>query len=311
MEALFNILIFPGFLFLVIFSFLAEFLDRKLHARLQNRVGPPWYQPVADFIKLLAKEDIVPEDANPTMFKLVPMFALTAVISSIFYIPLWGKDALFSFKGDVIVVLYLLTLPTLSFFIGGWYSTSLFARIGSVRTIIQLFAYEVPLFMSVLSAVLLANTWSLSETAKFYSEHHWYWVFNLISFFVALIALMGKLEKSPFDIPEAETEIVAGTFTEYSGRLLAFFRLTLNIEMIVGASLLAAVFLPFWLDVNPFLGFVIFAMKVLFIVGLISIARTIFARMRIDQMISFCWKFIVPLTLLQVVINLILKDILL
>ncbi|TBR17411.1 NADH-quinone oxidoreductase subunit H, partial [bacterium] len=144
MEALFNILIFPGFLFLVIFSFLAEFLDRKLHARLQNRVGPPWYQPVADFIKLLAKEDIVPQDANPTMFKLVPMFALTAVISSIFYIPLWGKDALFSFKGDVIVVLYLLTLPTLSFFIGGWYSTSLFARIGSVRTIIQLFAYEVP-----------------------------------------------------------------------------------------------------------------------------------------------------------------------
>ncbi len=180
-----------------------------------------------------------------------------------------------------------------------------------MRAITQLFAYEVPLFMSILGPALMANTWSLSEMAVFYSKHPWYCIFNILGFVIALVAMLGKLEKVPFDIPEAETEIVGGTFTEYSGRLLAFFRLTLNIEMIVGASLLAAVFLPFWLDVNPFLGFVIFAMKVLFIVGLISIARTIFARMRIDQMISFCWKFIVPLTLLQVVINLILKDILL
>ena len=311
MISLFNIIIFPGFIFLILFSFFAEFVDRKLHARLQNRIGPPWYQPVADFIKLVAKEEIIPQDANPVMFKLMPLVALSATVCAFFYIPLWSADAVYSFKGDVIVVLYLLTIPTLSFFIGGWYSTSLFARIGSVRTITQLFAYEVPLFMSILSPVLLANTWSLSEMAKFYSEHPTYWLFNSISFFVALIALLGKLEKSPFDIPEAETEIVAGTFTEYGGKLLAFFRLTLNVEMVVGASLLAAVFLPFWLNVNPVFGFAIFIMKVLFIVGLISVSRTIFARMRIDQMVSFCWKYVVPLALIQTVINLILKDIIL
>ncbi len=307
MFALFSIFIFPGFLFLSIFGLLAEYIDRKIYARLQNRIGPPWFQPLADFIKLLAKEDIIPCEANVRMFTLAPLFALTATICSIFYIPTFGINAAYYFNGDIIVVLYLLTIPTLTFFIGGWYSTSLYARIGSVRTITQLFAYEVPLFLGILSPALLANTWSLSEMTLFYNQHQWFWLFNLIGFAVSITALLGKLEKTPFDIPEAETEIVAGSFTEYSGRLLAFFRLTIDIELIVGASLLAAVFLPFWLAVDPFIGFAIFIGKVLFIVALLSLLRTIVARLRIDQMIEFCWRYVAPLALLQVFINLILK----
>lgn len=307
MFALFSIFIFPGFLFLSIFGLLAEFIDRKICARLQNRIGPPWFQPLADFIKLLGKEDIVPTEANIHMFTLAPIFAITATVCSIFYIPIWGTDALYSFNGDIIAVLYLLTIPTLTFFIGGWYSTSLYARIGAVRAITQLFAYEVPLFMAILASALLADTWSLSEMAAFYSRHPWYWCFNLIGFGVSLIALLGKLEKTPFDIPEAETEIVAGSFTEYSGRLLAFFRLTIDIEMIVCASLFAAVFLPFGLTLDPFIGFAVYMLKVLLVVALLSLLRTIVARLRIDQMIRFCWKYVAPLALLQIVINLILK----
>ncbi len=311
LGALFYILVFPGFLFLVFSGLAAEFIDRKIYARLQNRVGPPWFQPLADFIKLLAKEDIVPVESNANMFRVAPVFALTAAITAFFYIPLWNKQALFSFNGDVIVVLYLLTLPTLAFFIGGWYSTSLYSRLGAVRSLMQLFAYEVPLFMGILASALLADTWSLKEMAVFYTLHPWFWVFNLTGFSVSLISLLGKLEKVPFDIPEAETEVVAGGFTEYSGRMLAYLRLTLDIEMVVGSALLAMVFLPFGLDIGPGLGFIVYILKIIFIISLIALLRTVVARLRIDQMINFCWKYLVPLALLQILLNLILKGTLL
>ena len=310
-ASLLQILIFPGFLFLSVFGLACEYFDRKLHARLQNRVGPPYFQPLADFIKLAAKEDVIPEDANPRMFKMMPVFALTSTVTAFFYIPLWRQNGMYSFTGDLIVVLYLLTIPTLAFFLGGWYSTSLYSKIGAVRSITQLFAYEVPLFVSILSAALLAGTWSLKEMAIFYTARPWYWTFNLLGFFVSLVALLGKLEKVPFDIAEAETEIVAGTFTEYSGRLLALFRLGIDIEAIVGASLLAAVFLPFGFMLSPVLGFVVYLLKVLFIVALLTLARTVFARLRIDQMMELCWKYIAPLAFIQLLIVLILKGALL
>lgn len=306
-RSLFAILIFPGFLFVSIFGIFAEYVDRKLHARLQNRVGPPWFQPLADFIKLLGKEEFTPTEANATMFRVAPAFALASAVTAFLYIPLWNTRALFSFDGDVIVVLYLLTLPTMAIFIGGWYSTSLFAKIGSVRALTQLFAYEIPLFIGILSAALLANTWSLYEITSFYNNKPLLWLCNIIGFIVSLIALLGKLEKVPFDAPEAETEIVAGAFTEYSGRYLALFRLALDVEMVAGAALLAAVFFPHGFGLNIILRFIIFIVEVLFIVGLIALLRTIFARLRIDQMIRFCWKYMVPLGILQLLINLVVK----
>jgi NADH-quinone oxidoreductase subunit H len=311
MNSLFALLIFPGFLFLSIFAMIAEFADRKIYARLQNRVGPPFFQPLADFIKLLAKEEIVPEDANPQMFKLAPLFAIAAVVTAAIYIPMWQIGSLFSFTGDAIVVLYLLTIPTMAFFIGGWYSSSLFARIGSVRAVVALFSYEVPLFMGILASAMLADSWSLSGITLFYSKHPWFWLFNLIGFGVSLTALLGKLEKGPFDIPEAETEIVAGAFTEYSGRFLAILRMVIDIEMVVGASLLAAVFLPFGLNLIPAAGIVLYVIKVLFVVALLSLMRTVVARLRIDQMIEFCWKYLVPLAMLQLLINFVLKGVIL
>ncbi len=305
--ALFCILIFPGFLFLSAVSLFAEYFDRKLYARLQNRVGPPWFQPLADFIKLLGKEDVVPEEADRTMFDLSPVFALAAVIVAFFYIPMWGARALYSFSGDLIVVLYLLTIPTLTFFLGGWYSRSLFSTIGAVRSITQLFAYEIPLFVAILAPAMLANTWSLSEVAAYYYAHPFFWPINLIAFGVALVALLGKLERVPFDIPEAETEIVAGSFTEYSGRLLAYFRMAIDIETVVGASLLAAVFLPFGLGLPPPLGFILYLAKIFAIIVALTLFRTVFARLRIDQMVEFCWKWVAPIAFLQILINLVLK----
>jgi NADH-quinone oxidoreductase subunit H len=284
-------------------------VDRKLHAKLQNRIGPPWYQPFADFIKLISKGDIVPEQADATVFTLMPIIAFTATLTAFFCIPLWQMRSLYPFNGDLIVVLYLLTIPTLTFFLGGWYSRSVFSMIGAARSIIQLFAYEIPLFLSILAPAMLAGTLSLSEMTIFYSNHFWLAILNLIDFAIALVALLGKLEKTPFDIPEAETEIVAGSFTEYSGRLLAFFRISIDMEMVAGSSLLAAVFLRFGLSLGPALGFILYLVKVLFVVALLSLARTIFARLRIDQMINLCWKYIAPVAFLQLIVDLVVKGI--
>jgi NADH-quinone oxidoreductase subunit H len=304
---LFYMLVFPGFLFLIVLALLAEYVDRKLCARLQNRIGPPWFQPLADLIKLAAKEELVPQQADTWTFKLVPLFALTAIVTAFLYIPLWGRQAAYSFPGDVIVVLYLLTIPTVTFFLGGWYSRSVYSMLGAARSIMQLFAYEVPLFLCILAPALLANTWSLSDMARFYGDHPVYALLNLIGLAVSLVALLGKLERVPFDIPEAETEIVAGSFTEYTGRLLALFRLAIGVEMVVGATLLAAVFLPFGLGYGSEVGFVLYLVKVLVIVVVLSVLRTVFARLRIDQMINFCWQVVAPIAFLQLLIDLVAK----
>ncbi|NMC63237.1 MAG: NADH-quinone oxidoreductase subunit H [SAR324 cluster bacterium] len=310
LESLFSLLIFPGFLFLMFAGFLVEFVDRKLYARFQNRQGPPWYQPAADFIKLSSKEEIIPENASPTMFKLMPIVAIAAVVTPFFCIPLHNSTALMSFRGDLIVIMYLLTIPTVTFFLGGWHSTSLFATIGSVRALTQLFAYEVPLFLALLAPAILAKTWSVSEIAQFFNSSPWYFpLFNIGAFMVAIIAIQGKLERVPFDIPEAETEIVGGAFTEYNGRLLALFRMAIDIEFVVVASLLAAIFLP-WTPKNmPFLAFGVYILKVFAIICVSALIRSVMARIRIEQMVAICWKYVAPIALVQILVNIILSGV--
>ncbi len=311
MNALLNllsILVFPGMIFLVLLGLAGQFVDRKLYARLQNRVGPPWYQPVADLFKLLGKEAVVPEEADRRMFTSAPVFALAAVIAAYLYIPLWNVHPVLAFQGDLVVVLYLLLIPTLTFFLGGWYSRSIFSTLGAVRSITQLFAYEIPLLIALFSPALLANTWSISGITAWYGAHPWLWLVNLLGLAVGLVTLLGKLERVPFDAPEAETEIVAGSFTEYSGRYLAFFRLAIDSEAIVSSSLLAAVFLPFGMGLPAWLGVLVYLAKVGSILSLLALLRTVFARLRMDQMISFCWRYVAPLAFLQVIIDLVVKE---
>ncbi len=307
LTALFLVLVFPGLAFLSTFGLVAEYVDRKLYARFQNRIGPPWFQPLADFVKLLGKETIIPAEADARVFKAIPAVAMAAVVTAMLYIPVWNHRSLLGFQGDLIVVVYLLTIPTLTFFLAGWASTSLYAAMGAVRSLTQLFAYEVPLYMALLAPALLAGTWSLEEMARWYTEHPAWMLANVLGFLVAVVALQGKLEKVPFDIPEAETEIVGGTFTEYSGRLLAVFRMAIDMELVVGAALLTAVFLPFGLGLHPVVVFVLFLAKVLFLVALAALLRALFARLRIEQMVDFCWRILMPAALLQLLVNVVLS----
>lgn len=305
--SLFHIFVFPGFLFLSLVSLVFEYVDRKLYARLQNRVGPPWYQPLADIVKLVSKESIVPANADHFVFKAIPVFAMAATYTAFLYIPITGTQSLYPFESDLIVVLYFLTIPTLTFFLAGWFSTSLYAEIGSIRAMTQFFSYEVPLYMALLGPALLAGSWSISGITAFYQANPLLTLVNIPGLFVTLIATQGKLERAPFDIPDAETEIVGGTFTEYSGKLLAMFRMTVDSELVVMAALISAIFFPFYIPGSALLGLLVFLVKVFVVVILLTIMRAVLARVRIDQMVSFCWKVLAPVSLAQILIDLIVK----
>jgi NADH-quinone oxidoreductase subunit H len=304
--ALAYILVFPGFAFLTVYGFFLHWLDRKLAAVMQNRVGPPWYQAVADFVKLLAKETIIPDACDTVMFRVLPYFAIAAIVTSMIMLPVW-TDALYPFQGDLVVVIYLLTIPTVTFFLAGWSSTSPYAMIGAMRVLTQLFAYEVPLMLSLIGPAIIAGTWSITEIAGFFTGHKALMPAQIPGLFVALMALQGKLERLPFDIPHAKNEIVGGQFTEYSGRLLAFFNLAIDMELVVGAALINAVFLGGTLGAGGLLGLGVFLVKTLAVVFLLTLTRVLMARIRIDQMVRFCWQVLAPLSLAQILLDIFLK----
>jgi NADH-quinone oxidoreductase subunit H len=316
LKTVLYLIVYPGVLFLFIYSTFVEWFDRKVYARLQNRMGPTHtgrfglLQPIADFVKLMSKEDIVPDKADKTLFTLLPIFGLAIVATAGLLLPVWhtnpAQPGFNSFPGDIIILLYLLSLPTLIFFLAGWSSTNFFSTIGGSRVLTMLFGYEVPLFLSVLSPALLAGSWRLAEIAAFYRQHPILILPNLIGFAVALVCVQAKLERTPFDIPHAETEIVGGTFTEYSGRKLAFFRLMTDIELVVSAGLLATVFLGGF-GGGAFLGFLQFIGKTLAVIFLLSLMRAVTGRIRIDQVVSFAWKYLAPLAVLQLLIAIFIK----
>jgi len=313
------LLVYPGLVFLFVYSTFCEWFDRKVYARLQNRMGPTHtgrfglLQPIADFFKLMAKEDVVPEAADKRLFSVLPVIGLAVVSTAGLLLPVWnfdlGNPGWTSFSGDIIVVLYLLSLPTLILFLAAWSSTNLFATIGGSRVLTMLFGYEVPLFLSVLSPAILADSWRLAEIAAFYQAKPLLLLANLLGFLIAVVAVQAKLERTPFDIPHAETEIVGGTFTEYSGKKLALFRLTFDIEMVVASGLLATVFLGGFPG-GAVIGFVHFAVKTLFVIFLLSLLRALTSRIRIDQVVSFSWKYLAPLAVLQLLVTILLKGLL-
>lgn len=292
--------------FLLIYATILQFFDRKLYARLQNRIGPPWYQPVADFFKLIGKQTLIPSGANKTMFRVIPLFALAAVATAFMMLPVWGNAALVSFEGDVIVVLYLMAIPSLAMFLAGWYSRSLYATIGASRVVTQIFAYEAPLFLCALAPTLISGTWSISSNLQFYSQRPLLALINLPAAVAMLVTVQCKLERTPFDAPEAETEIVSGPMVEYGGRYLAIFKLSKDCELVTLSSVFAAIFLPFTSGVK-WADFILYIAKTLAVLVALCLARAATARLRTEQIVSLCYRVLLPVGILQLVINLVVR----
>lgn len=308
-TALIQIFLFPGFLFLIILAFLYEWIDRKFFAKLQNRYGPLYtgpaglLQPLADFMKLLSKESITPQAADTFMFRCAPIFLLSFPLLGLFLVPIVSSNAVISFEGDLIFVMFLFTLIAVTVFIAGWSSVNRFSTIGSVRAAFQMLGYEIPMTLAMVGPAITAQTLSISRIVNWQSQHmNWFVWLQPIGFAIFTICLLAELEWIPFDIPEAETEIVAGWTTEFSGPKLALIRLGKDLELLLAAALIASLF---WGGANGWstiTSTLFFLVKTTFAVILLTSFRALFARFRIDQMVAGAWKYLLPLVILQIIL---------
>ncbi|MDG7001368.1 MAG: NADH-quinone oxidoreductase subunit H [Nitrososphaerota archaeon] len=322
MEALqlAEIFLFPGLTFFVWLAFVFDWLDRKTAARMQGRIGPLLagphgiLQPVADFFKLTTKEEIIPEFADKLVFEWgPPLFFAAPAIGSIF-IPVTGLSAIVSDPFDLLLILFVLAFSTLMAALLGYASSGRYSTIAMGRLVIQYTGFEVPLIISIVTPAILARSLSVSGIVVAQS-HYWYILLAPISFAVFIIAALAELEKAPFDIPSAKTEIVAGWMTEFSGRSLAYVKLTKNLSYVFLSALAASLFLggpsgPV-LTQTPVLQsvlFLIYFLVKLFAVGFVIFAlRTALARVRIEQATRMFWTILTPLSLLQMGLVILLR----
>jgi len=285
MKLLFSYLIFPGFLFSAVIGLLAGWFDRKVTARIQWRVGPPWHQNFTDIIKLLGKETIVPEGARLT-FLLSPYLGLLALILAS---AILGEAIFFptpGFIGDLIVVIYLLAIPAIALIIGASSSANPLASVGASREIKLLLGYELPFILAIITIIVKANGGIKLEDILNHQSSYGSSIFSLsgaIAFIVALLCIQAKLGFVPFDIAEADQEIMAGTMIEYSGLPLAVFKLTKAILITVTILFLIVLFLG--KDLSP----LFLILKFVMILVIIILIKNTNPRLRIDQALKFFW----------------------
>jgi len=292
-KTFFNYLVFPGFIFSAVIGLIAGWVDRKVSARLQWRVGPPWHQNFTDIIKLFGKEIIVPLNGRWT-FLLAPYIGLLGLTLAA---TILGKAAGLSFggfSGDLIVILYLLLMPAASLIIGASASGNPLASVGASREMKLVLAYELPLILSVIAVAIKAAGAIRLEQLILAQSASGSFIFSFsgaLAFIAALIATQAKLGLAPFDVSEAEQEIMAGVLIEYSGLPLAVYKLNKAILLYTMPLFLILLFLG--KDLNP----LFMIGKFLIILVLFILIKNTNPRLRIDQAMRFLWG---PVTLLAI-----------
>jgi NADH-quinone oxidoreductase subunit H len=303
-----QILVFPGVLFLIILAFLYEWVDRKTYAKIQSRYGPSSagpagiFQPFADFLKLLSKEDIVPALCDKLLFTVTPIIYLTLPLTALFVIPIADSNGIAAFEGDLVFVMFIFALMIITVFLGGWSSRNRYSTIGGVRAMLQMMSFEIPMALALSGPAIAAKSLSISTISLYQSNSLWLVILQPIGFVVLVICLMAELETAPFNIPESESEVVAGWRTEFSGRKLALIRLGKNLELVLASALIATLYLGGIQDIYVIPAAVVFIIKTLLVVLLISFLRAIFARLRLDQSIRGMWRYLLPLAILQIIL---------
>ena len=305
------------------------YAERKISAAIQNRIGPnrvgPWglLQAPADVLKLFIKEDIVPARANPFLHSLAPIISIMVALSTFAVVPfgdtitLFGRDIKLMIADVNIGVLYILAMTSLGVYgitLSGWASNNKYSLLGGLRSSAQLISYELSMGLSVVGVIMIAGTVELDAIVKMQSGWHWNMVLTPIGFITFLVASFAETNRLPFDLPEAEPELVGGYHTEYSGMKFGAFFLAEYANMITSAAVVVTLFLggwqfPYletfglpalWVSLLQVLTFVVKVAAVLFFYMWI---RWTIPRFRYDQLMNLGWKVMLPLALLNVVVT--------
>ncbi|MDI6853353.1 MAG: NADH-quinone oxidoreductase subunit NuoH [Deltaproteobacteria bacterium] len=274
-------------------------MERKVAAHIQLRPGPMevgWHgsiQTIADALKLMGKELITPDDVDKPVYWLAPIVIFLPVLLSFLVIPFAPGLVIRDMNVGVLLILSFAALTVLAILMAGWSSNNKYAVLGSIRSVAQNVAYEIPLLITVMSIILMVGSFSLVDIVKA-QEKYWFILLQPLAFILYITCATAETNRAPFDLPEAESELVAGFHTEYSGMRFALFFLAEYTNMFIVSALATVFFLGGWR--GPFLpGWAWFFIKVYAMIFLIMWFRWTFPRVRFDQLITFAWKILIPL----------------
>ena len=303
-----SILVFPGLLFVSVVGLLLAGLDRKILARMQKRIGPPIIQPFYDFFKLMGKETLIPNAANRKVFLAAPVIGFVSLVVMMLFIPIFGYSPL-STGGDMIILLYLITIPAVALILGGSASGSPYAGIGISREMVTMMAYELPLVIVFLAIAKKVGgdslCFSMAEITDFQQVNgllisKW----SLIPAAIAMLFVIpAEVGTQPFDVAEAETEICEGPLVEYSGAPLAMFKLNTAVKMFVMTALFTVLFFggidTGYIALNALILVAICA--VLTVVSM-TIAHAVCARLKIEHLFKFYWTVVTALAAISLIL---------
>ena len=290
----------------MVLATLYTYMERRLLGRFQNRLGPnrtgPFglLQPIADAIKLLTKEDLVPEGADRWVFNLAPIVMFVPVLLVLAVIPFGEASFVADLNIGILFVVAVTSVNTLAMFMAGFASGNRYAMFGGMRAVAQLISYEIPLVLSIVGVLLLTESLSLVSIVE--AQRIPFILLQPLAFFIFVAGASAEMNRTPFDTVEAESEIVAGYHTEYSGMKFGIFQLAEFGAVLTTSGIIVTLFLKGW--EGPFLpSHLWFLIKVFFVAFLFIWVRATLPRLRIDQVMGFAWKFLLPLSLINIFVT--------
>ena len=291
----------------------AVYFERKVIGHMQARLGPMrvgphgLLQPIADFVKLFFKEDVVPSNADKPIFLIAPVISVVAALASLAVIPLWETFAIANINIGILYILALSSVGAYGIILAGWSSNSKYSFLGALRSSAQVISYEIAMGLSLVGIIMLAGSANLIDIVNAQSKYPFI-LTQPVAFFVFLMAAIAETNRAPFDLPEAETELVAGYFTEYSGMRFGLFFIAEYAGMFIMSAIAAICFLGGWKGPHFWIfshvpNIVWLLLKVYALIFFYYWIRATLPRYRYDQLMSLGWKLFIPLTLANIAIT--------
>jgi NADH-quinone oxidoreductase subunit H len=309
-RMVFAVIIIISFIFLN--AIMMGYLERKIAGHVQRRPGPMEVgshgilQLVVDGVKLVGKELLIPVNVDRTLFRLGPILSFTPVILPLLVIPFSEKLQARDLHLGLLFIVSMTSINVMALLVAGWGSNNKYSMFGAMRAVAQSIAYEIPILLSMLAVILMANTFSLKEIVGA-QQNIWFIVLQPLAFIIYIISGVAETNRAPFDLPEAESELTAGFHTEYSGMGFSLFFLGEYTNMFTVAAVATVLFLGGWhgppLPYGEYLGIVWFFLKVYFLLFFMIMIRWTFPRVRFDQLLNFAWKYLVPFSLANILIT--------